>query len=202
MTFETFLALLALAAVAAWTPGPNNLMLASSGANFGVRRTLPHICGVAFGFPIMIFVVAMGFGAIIAASAALQEVMRWAGAALLLWFARRIATARRAADQDRSRPLSFAEAAGFQWINPKAWAMAMATTAQFVTGSAVVLERLRCAFAYAIAGFGCSIVWSALGVWIRRLLSTDERLRVFNIVMGLLIASFVFFLFQDDLGKV
>ncbi len=153
MTFETFLALLALAAVAAWTLGPNNLMLASSGANFGVHRTLPHICGVAFGFPIMIFVVSMGLGAIIAASAALQEVMRWAGAALLLWFAWRIATARRAADQDRSRPLSFAEAAGFQWINPKAWAMAMATTAQFVTGSAVVLERLRCAFAYAIAGF-------------------------------------------------
>lgn len=198
MTFETFLALLALAAVAAWTPGPNNLMLASSGANFGVRRTLPHICGVAFGFPIMIFVVAMGLGAIIAASAALQEVMRWAGAALLSWFAWRIATAGRAADQDRSRPLSFAEAAGFQWINPKAWAMAMATTAQFVTGSAVVLESLLCALAYAIAGLGSSIVWSAFGVWIRRLLSTDQRLRVFNIVMGLLIASFVVFLFQDD----
>ena len=114
MTFETFLALLTLALIAAWTPGPNNLMLASSGANFGLRRTLPHICGVAFGFPIMIFVVATGLGAIIAASAALQDVMRWAGAALLLWFAWRIATSGRAQDQSRARPLNFLEAAGFQ----------------------------------------------------------------------------------------
>jgi threonine/homoserine/homoserine lactone efflux protein len=198
MTFETFLALLTLALIAAWTPGPNNLMLASSGANFGLRRTLPHICGVAFGFPIMIFVVATGLGAIIAASAALQDVMRWAGAALLLWFAWRIATSGRAQDQSRARPLNFLEAAGFQWVNPKAWAMAMATTAQFVTGSAVIVESLLCSLAYAMAGLGSSIVWAGFGVWIRRLLSTDLRLRIFNISMGLLIASFVFVLFRDE----
>lgn len=197
MTFETFLALLTLALLAAWTPGPNNLMLASSGANFGLSRTLPHICGVAFGFPIMIFVVATGLGAIIAASPALQEGMRWAGAALLLWFAWRIATAGRAEDQRRSRPLNILEAAGFQWVNPKAWAMAMATTAQFVTGSAVIVESLLCSLAYAMAGLGSSIVWAGFGVWIRRLLSTDLRLRAFNAAMGLLIASFVFVLFRD-----
>ena len=173
-------------------------MLASSGANFGVRRTLPHICGVAFGFPIMIFVVATGLGAIIAASAALQEAMRWAGAALLLWFAWRIATAGRAEDSASARPLSFLEAAGFQWVNPKAWAMAMATTAQFVTGSAVIIESLLCSLAYAIAGLGSSFVWAGFGVWIRRLLSTDLRLRIFNVAMGLLIASFVVILFRDE----
>ncbi len=198
MTFDTFLALLALALLAAWTPGPNNLMLASSGANFGLRRTLPHICGVAFGFPIMIFVVATGLGAIIAASAAVQEVIRWAGAALLLWFAWRIATAGRAEADATARPLTFVEAAGFQWVNPKAWAMAMATTAQFVTGSAVIMESLLCALAYTMAGLGSSVVWSGFGVWIRRLLSTDLRLRIFNISMGLLIASFVFVLFRDE----
>lgn len=198
MTFETFLALLTLALIAAWTPGPNNLMLASSGANFGLRRTLPHICGVAFGFPIMIFVVATGLGAIIAASAALQDVMGWAGAGLLLWFAWRIATSGRAQDQSRGRPLSFLEAAGFQWVNPKAWAMAMATTAQFVTGSAVIVESLMCSLAYAMAGLGSSIVWAGFGVWIRRLLSTDLRLRVFNVSMGLLIASFVIVLLKDE----
>lgn len=198
MTFETFLALLSLALIAAWTPGPNNLMLASSGANFGLRRTLPHICGVAFGFPIMIFVVATGLGAMIAASAALQDVMRWAGAGLLLWFAWRIATSGRAQDQTRTRPLNFLEAAGFQWVNPKAWAMAMATTAQFVTGSAVIVESLLCSLAYTMAGLGSSIVWSGFGVWIRRLLSTDLRLKIFNISMGLLIASFVVVLFRDE----
>lgn len=198
MTFETFLALLTLALIAAWTPGPNNLMLASSGANFGLRRTLPHICGVAFGFPIMIFVVATGLGAIIAASAALQDVMRWAGAGLLLWFAWRIATSGRAQDQSRTRPLSFLEAAGFQWVNPKAWAMAMATTAQFVTGLSVIVESLLCALAYVMAGLGSSIVWAGFGIWIKRLLSTDQRLKIFNISMGLLIASFVIVLFWGE----
>jgi len=198
MTPETFLALLSLALIAAWTPGPNNLMLASSGANFGIRRTLPHICGVAFGFPIMIFVVATGLGAMIAASAALQDVMRWAGAGLLLWFAWRIATSGRAQDETSARPLNFLEAAGFQWVNPKAWAMAMATTAQFVTGSAVIVESLLCSLAYTMAGLGSSIVWAGFGVWIRRLLSTDLRLRIFNISMGLLIASFVIVLFRDE----
>jgi len=198
MTPETFLALLSLALIAAWTPGPNNLMLASSGANFGIRRTLPHICGVAFGFPIMIFVVATGLGAMIAASAALQDVMRWAGAGLLLWFAWRIATSGRAQDQVRARPLHFLEAAGFQGVTPKAWAMAMATTAQFVTGSAVIVESLLCSLAYTMAGLGSSIVWAGFGVWIRRLLSTDLRLRIFNISMGLLIASFVIVLFRDE----
>ena len=74
----------------------------------------------------------------------------------------------------------------------------MATTAQFVTGSAVIVESLLCSLAYAMAGLGSSIVWAGFGVWIRRLLSTDLRLRIFNISMGLLIASFVFVLFRDE----
>ena len=198
MPLEIFLALLALAFTAAWTPGPNNIMLAASGVNYGLRRTIPHALGVALGFPVMIFAVAMGLGAIIAGSPALREAMRWAGAALLLWFAWRIATAGRAEGGASSRPLSFLEGAGFQWINPKAWAMALATTAQFVTGQAVIVESLFCALAYAIAGLGSSLVWTSGGVWLRRFLSDDTRLRAFNIAMGLLVAAFVVYLFRDS----
>lgn len=198
MPMETFLAMFTIALVAAYTPGPNNLMLASSGANYGMWRTAPHMMGVAFGFPVMIFAVAMGIGAVISASPALREAMRWAGAALLLWFAWRIATAGRARAGGRGRPLTLIEAAGFQWINPKGWAMALATTAQFVTGASLLVESLLCALAFALAGLGSSLLWSGFGVGIGRFLSSDLRLRVFNIVMGALIASFVVFLFRDE----
>ncbi|MEM7269606.1 MAG: LysE family translocator, partial [Pseudomonadota bacterium] len=198
MTLDTFIALATLAFIAAWTPGPNNLMLASSGVNFGFWRTLPHMMGVTFGFPVMIFLVAMGIGALIVASPIAREAMRWGGAALLVWFAWRIATAGRAEADGRSRPLTFFEAAGFQWINPKGWAMALATTAQFVTGGTIIIESLLCALAYTMAGLGSSVVWAGAGVQLRRFLSNDARLRVFNIVMGVLIASFVVFLFRDE----
>lgn len=199
MTQETFLALLSIALIASWTPGPNNLMLASSGANFGVLRTAPHIAGVAFGFPVMIFAVAMGIGAAVAESPALREAMRWGGAAMLLWFAWRIASAGRARGGARARPLTLAEAAAFQWINPKGWAMALATTSQFVTGASVLRESLLCALAFVFSGLGSSLVWSGFGAALRRLLSNDRRLRAFNLVMGALIASFVLFLFRDEL---
>lgn len=195
MSTADLIALFGLAVAAAWTPGPNNLMLAASGVNFGLRRTVPHICGVAFGFPVMIFAVAVGVAGVFAASEIAREALRWVGAAVLLWFAWRIATAGRAKAGDRSRPLSFIEAAGFQWINPKGWAMALATTAQFVTGENPVLEGAACAAAYMIAGLGSSIVWAAFGVGLRRFLSTDFRLHLFNGVMGLSLAAFALYLF-------
>ena len=197
MPFETLVALFGLAAAAAWTPGPNNLMLAASGVNFGFRRTIPHIAGIVLGFPVMIFVVGIGVGAVIAENETIREAMRWGGAALLLWFAWRIATAGKAEAADRSRPLTIWEAAGFQWINPKSWAMAMATTSQFVTGANIWLESAICGGAYVIAGLGATTTWSAFGVAIRRFLNSEIRLRAFNITMGLLIASFVVFLFKD-----
>lgn len=192
MDTSTLLALVALAFGAAWTPGPNNMMLASSGANFGVRRTIPHIAGINVGFPLMMFAVALGLGEVFQASSLLREVLRWAGAALLLYFAWRIATAGRAGQQSgRSRPFTFVEAAGFQWVNPKAWVMTISTAAVFVTGSAPVLEAAICALVFMLVGITSTVGWTSLGALIRQFLSDDRRLRVFNIVMGLLVASYV-----------
>ncbi len=195
MTIETFLALLGLATAAAWTPGPNNVMLTASGVNFGFRRTLPHIAGINVGFPVLIFVVALGLGEVFAASPLLREAMRWGGAALLLWFAWKTATAGRANTEATARPLTFLQAAGFQWINPKGWTMALATSAQFVTGQNPLIESGACALAYFLTGTASSSTWATFGVGIRRALSTDMRLRVFNIIMGLSLAGFALFLF-------
>lgn len=185
-----------LAFASTWTPGPNNIMLANSGATFGYRASQPHAFGVALGFPIMLFLVALGLGEIFKASPLFRDILKWAGAALLLYLAWRIATASRVkTDGARARPFTFVEAAGFQWINPKAWSMAIGTASAFMTGAAPVLEAAICAGVFTVSGVGSSQTWTVFGAAIRRFLSTDGRLRAFNVTMGLLVAGCVFFLF-------
>lgn len=197
MPMDTLIALFALASAAAWTPGPNNVMLTASGANFGLRRTVPHMFGVAAGCFLMMFSLAFGLGALIASSPLLKEAMRWAGAALLIWFAWRIANAGRANAEARARPLTVWEAAGFQWVNPKAWAMMLATSSQFVTGENVLLQSFLCGLAFFISAIGATFVWSAFGVGIGRFLKHPARLRAFNLIMAGTLLGFVVYLFRD-----
>jgi threonine/homoserine/homoserine lactone efflux protein len=195
MPIETLIALFGLAMAASWTPGPNTLMLAASGANFGLRRTMPHVMGIVIGFPIMMFAVCLGVGEIITTSPLIGTAMRWVGAALLLWFAYRTATGGRSQTTARSRPLTFIESAGFQWVNPKGWAFAIATATQFVTGQNILVEGAICALMYFFVGLSASTGWAAFGVGIRRLLSTDGRLRAFNLTMGAALAACALYLF-------
>ena len=188
MSTDTLLAVAALAIASTWTPGPNNMMLAASGATFGYRATLGHALGVALGFPLMLFILAMGLGEAFRASALLREALRWVGVALLLWLGWRIATAHRAKAEGRGRPFSFLEAVAFQWVNPKAWAMAVSAAAAFMTGTAPLREAAICAGIFALAGLTSSSGWAAFGASLRRWLSTDLRLHLFNGTMGALIA--------------
>ncbi|MEO1292025.1 MAG: LysE family translocator [Pseudomonadota bacterium] len=198
MDAERFFVLLSLAFATVWTPGPNNIMLASSAATFGFVRTMPHALGVALGFPVMMFFVAFGLGEIFERNAWFRDALLWLGSALLLYIGWRIATSTATGESAaRARPFTFLEAAGFQWINPKAWAMAISTTSLFVTGAAPLLEAAICAGAFTLAGLTSSHGWAGFGSSIRRFLSSDDRLRVFNIVMGLLVAGCVIFLFLD-----
>jgi threonine/homoserine/homoserine lactone efflux protein len=133
MTIETFLSLLGLALAAGWTPGPNNSLVANSGARFGFRATLPHIIGIGIGFPFMVFVIAIGLGVLFEQSLYLREGVRWIGVIVLLWFAYKIATASiDGSSGGHSKPFTFWQSAAFQWINPKAWAMATSFGAAFV----------------------------------------------------------------------
>ena len=183
---QTLIALAGVAASMTWTPGPNNMMLAASGANYGWRRTLPHSLGVSIGFPVMLIAVATGLGQVFDAEPRLARWLGWAGLAVILWFAWRIATADPARAGRRGRPLSFLEASAFQWVNPKAWTFAIWTTASFASGfhAAVIAAGV-----FLLSGLGSSQAWVVFGTAMGRLLGTGLRLRVFNVAMAALLAG-------------
>lgn len=193
-------ALFALATATTFTPGPNNAMLSASGATFGLRRTIPHAQGVTWGFPLMVFAVALGLGEAFRDSALLREGLRWIGAAVMLWLAWRIATAAPpGAGGGRSRPLSFWQAAGFQWVNPKAWMMCLAVTAQFVDGADPVRDAAVAAAAFAVVGLASSHAWAAFGALLGRWLGVGVRLRAFNALMAATIVAGTAALVMTDL---
>lgn len=206
--------LAAFAFAATWTPGPNNMMLASSGATFGFRRTVPHALGVAIGFPAMFFVVALGFTSVL--DYAETELVRlhpifahtktaftWLAAAVMIWFGVRIALSGRAKRDDQGdeivsgRPFSFVEAAAFQWINPKAWAMSVGAATLYLQGVAPLTKAAVGAGVFLCSGLTSAHGWAAFGSALRRLLRTETRLRVFNMTMGALVIGSVAFLFLE-----
>lgn len=198
MTQETFLSLIAIAVATLFTPGPNNAMLASSGATFGFRRTIPHMAGIMIGFPVMILAVGLVFGQVFESSALLREFVRWLGAGLMLWIAWKIATSGGVSSADgTARPLRFHESAAFQWINPKAWAMIIAVTSQFVTaGNAATMVPII-TLVFFLIGLGSSAFWTGLGAAMTNWLKTPGRLKLFNRTMAALIAASIVVLFLE-----
>lgn len=193
MPLETFPALLALAIATLFTPGPNNAMLAASGASFGFRRTIPHLLGVAFGFPLMLLIVGLILGGLFQTSTILRETLRWGGAAILLWIAYKIAFSGGIGSKTgNARPMRFIEAVGFQWINPKAWSMAVAATSQFIQPSAPLVTASIVAATFLTLGVSSAATWTGAGQAISGWLTTARRLRVFNLVMaGLIVLSVI-----------
>lgn len=188
MTPETFVSLFGLACAACWTPGPNNTLVANSGARFGVRATAPHIAGIVIGFPFMVFMVAIGLGVVFEQSWLLRETLRWSGVIVLMWFAYKIATAAPSGDTDqRSRPFTFLESAAFQWINPKAWVMAIGITAQYANPEKPVLGALIISGVFLFVGFTSALGWTILGKTASLWLTSAIRLRIFNVIMAALI---------------
>ena len=200
MTPETILAIFALAAGTVWTPGPNNAMLASSGARFGWRATLPHAMGVALGFPVMCFVMALGLGQVFLAQPLIGEVLRWIGATVLLWIAWKTLRAKPpGTGGGPERPWTFLQASAFQWVNPKAWMMAISMISQFVTGRAPLMEAAVVAGVYALVGLTSANGWAAFGAALQRVLRTPARMYAFNAVMAGLIVMTVIALLTADL---
>jgi threonine/homoserine/homoserine lactone efflux protein len=192
MTWETFTALALFAFVTSVTPGPNNLMLMASGANFGFRRTIPHMLGVALGFVLMTFLVGAGLAGLFVAYPAAVTVLEVASVAYMLWLAWKIAHAAAPGEKAATgTPITFGQAAAFQWVNPKAWAMALTAVTVYAP------ERSLWAVAVVSAVFGAinlpSVsVWTVLGQQVRRVLTSGRRLVVFNWTMAvLLVASLV-----------
>ncbi|WP_394169718.1 LysE family translocator [Saccharospirillum alexandrii] len=178
------------------TPGPNVLMVTASGMNFGLRRTMPHITGICIGFLTLNLVVASGIGALLLAVPQLHLALKIIGSIYLLWLAWNIATAGGMARVDgEARPMRWWHAALFQVVNPKAWAMAITGIAAFsLPGDAYWPSALTVAFMFALMTYPCSCVWAVLGSQLRRWLEEPARLRMFNLVLGILTALCVVFI--------
>lgn len=200
MTFEQLLALFALSFVAAWTPGPNNTLVASSGARFGVRRTLPHVAGIGLGFPFMALCIALGLGELFQYSQLLRESLRLIGIAVLLWLSWKIAVSDQGAGSDKvSRPFTFWESAAFQWINPKGWVMAISITSQYAGGDQPYANAAIITAVFVLLGFSSAFGWTLFGQKMQRWLQTPLRWRVFNITMAALIVLSVIAIARSDL---
>lgn len=191
MDLQDLLALAAFAFVTSVTPGPNNMMLMASGANFGLRRTLPHLFGVALGFVFMLVLVGAGVARVLEASPLLGELLRWACVLMLVRLAFTLARAggpEQAAAAGAS-PLTFLQAAGFQWVNPKAWAMALTAVGAYAP-SAEPIALVLVALVFGLVNLPSTGLWAVLGVQVRGLLASPARLRAFNLLMaGLLMVS-------------
>ena len=191
MSPDVFLALLVFSFVSSVTPGPNNFMLLASGANFGFRRTIPHMLGIAGGFASLLLAVGFGLGAVLTAVPGLHTVLKVAGGAYLLYLAWRIAMSRALgeAGNGKAEPMTFLEAAAFQWVNPKAWVMALTAMAVYTDPAAPFLTVFLVAFAFVIVNFPSVSVWAGFGVALRGFLADPVRLKWFNIAMGIALAA-------------
>jgi threonine/homoserine/homoserine lactone efflux protein len=186
---ETFLPLLGFVVAGTVTPGPNNLMVLISGANWGLKRTLPHIAGIAGGFPVMIVAVGLGLGTAFEAVPQLHEILKYVAFAYMLWLAWRIALAGKPeAEAGGARPLTFFQAAAFQWVNPKAWAIVFSGVALFTTdGGNKILEIGLIAVLFGLVCLPNGVGWTLFGSAISKLLADDIWRRRFNWAMALLL---------------
>lgn len=189
MTCDLLLGLMAFAFVSSITPGPNNLMIMTSGANFGVARSLPHLLGIALGFGVMIVLVGLGLAQVFEAAPALKLVLAGLSVVYLLWLAWKIAHAAAPEGVDATgRPMTFLQAAAFQWVNPKAWTMALTAVTLYTAGGPFAVVPVAAIFT--LVNLPSVSIWLVMGVQLRRLLTSPARLRVFNWTMaGLLVAS-------------
>ena len=190
-------ALAVFAFVTSVTPGPNNVMLTASGANFGFRRSVPHMLGIALGFPAMLIAVGFGAAGVLKASPSLHLALKWIGAAYLLWLAVAIARAAPPVPGGESgRPMTMLGAALFQWVNPKAWVMLAGALPAFTTvGGSLWLEIGAMAACFALACLPSCALWCGFGVAIGRWLGSPRALRAFNLAMAALLAASVLTLF-------
>lgn len=188
MPLDTFAALVLFAFTTSITPGPNNMMLFTSGVNFGFRRTIPHMLGIGAGFLSLLLAVGLGLGALLHTVPALYTALKFAGGAYLLWIAWKIGSSRSLSEGKTSAaPMSFLSAAAFQWINPKAWVMAVTAMATYTNPDLYVVSVLIVGLAFALVNVPSVSTWAGFGSALRDWLSDPVRLKWFNITMALLL---------------
>ena len=186
MSQQILMALVAFAFVTSVTPGPNNVMLMASGANFGMRRTLPHMLGVTLGFGAMVALLGLGVDRLIAGSPAMAETLKWVSMGYMLWLAWKIAHASAPVGhvEAGARPMGFLAACAFQWVNPKAWMMGLGALSAYSVGAG---GALMVALVFMLVNLPSVAIWAALGQGLRGVLQEPGRLMLFNRVMAVLL---------------
>jgi len=190
MNQATLLALSAFALVSSITPGPNNMMLMASGANFGLRRTVPHALGVGIGFTLMIVLVGVGLMGLFDLFPVLNLVLKVVSVTYLLWLAWKIANAAApdTAGNPGGKPMTFVQAVLFQWVNPKAWSMALTAIALYAPDRNL-FAVLLVALVFGVINLPSTSLWAVMGVSLRGWLSSPARLKAFNWTMAALLVG-------------
>jgi threonine/homoserine/homoserine lactone efflux protein len=187
METQALLALLAFGVVSSFTPGPNNLMLMASGANFGIARTIPHIFGIVVGFALMIVIVGLGLFGLFHAWPTSFTVLKVVSVVYTLWLAWKVARASAPGTESANgKPMSFVQAAAFQWVNPKAWSMAL-TAITLYAPNEQLYSILLISLVFALIGVASTGSWALMGLSIRHWLSSKRRLTLFNYGMAALL---------------
>jgi len=192
MTLDVMLALIGFAFVTSITPGPSNLILLSSGVTFGFRRSLPLASGICCGFLSMLLVVGLGVGQVLQASPAIYAVLRVLCLGYVLWLAWKIANSRPQSgegDQAAGRPVGFLQAALLQWVNPKAWAVALIATVTYTATGDYAASLLLMILVFGLVNLPSISTWALFGVALRRVLHDPAKVRVFNVAMALLLVA-------------
>jgi threonine/homoserine/homoserine lactone efflux protein len=199
MSQPLFLAFVVFAAVMFFTPGPNNIMVLSSGLTYGFRRTLPHIAGITIGFAFMVGAVGLGFGTIFIAYPVLQTILKYAGAAYLIYLAIVIAMSKPVTPgQDNRRgPMTFWGAAVFQWVNVKGWVMVIGTITAYAGIASFPWNIVIQVVLSLLLGAVSTATWALSGSSLRSFMTSPKAVRVFNIVMAVLLLASLYPVFTD-----
>ncbi|AAZ37091.1 Amino acid transporter LysE [Pseudomonas ficuserectae] len=199
LSFDLLLAFTLFAFVTSITPGPNNMMLLASGVNFGFSRTLPHMLGISIGFFVLVLAVGFGLGSVFKAWPLLYTILRYVGAAYLLYLAWKIATSGPASDNvdSQGKPLSFMSAALFQWVNPKAWIMAIGAISTYTPMQGYFYNVVVISAVFALINLPSVGIWAGFGSLLRNVLRDPLGLRIFNGVMAVLLVASLYPLFVE-----
>ncbi len=196
---ELLAALVGFCLATLFTPGPNNVMLMTTGLNFGFRRALPHIFGVALGFGAMVLSIGLGLGAVISAYPVHYDVAKYLGATYLLYLAWKIATSGpvKTGGATRGKPMTFLQAVAFQWVNPKAWVMALGGLSTYAAVAVFPLNVMIVAGLFGSLGIASGGTWVGFGTALQRLISDPKAVRIFNAVMALLLVASLYPIVAD-----
>ncbi|NAR59977.1 LysE family translocator [Acinetobacter haemolyticus] len=199
MSLLTFFSFIVYSTVTSITPGPNNIMLAASGLNFGLKRSIPHILGIGFGFGVMVILVGYGIGAALGSSPLLYEILKIIGISYLLYLAYKIYRAGSIkTDTKVDKPLSFMGAALFQWVNPKAWIMAMGAITTYSSASSRLVEFVFIGVIFGLVSIPSVGVWAYMGEKLKMIVNHPRKVQLFNTVMALLLVASVIVPIKDS----